>query len=88
MPSATPFLTSPDPAQPALTGTLISVCAYCGDEYGRKPCIPAMDGALSHGICAACTPGVIEAALRGENFSAARKTRENPACRGGGKVQP
>ncbi|MCK9570022.1 hypothetical protein M0R72_13855 [Candidatus Pacearchaeota archaeon] len=33
---------------------LISVCCVCGAEIGRKPCIPEMDGKLSHGYCQRC----------------------------------
>ncbi len=30
---------------------LISICSVCGVEIGRKPCIPELDGNLSHGYC-------------------------------------
>lgn len=43
-------------APPPLTGRMPSVCMYCGDTYGYKPCLPEMDGQASHGVChaAAC----------------------------------
>jgi hypothetical protein len=41
------------PAAEALTGRMPSVCMYCGDTYGHKPCLPAQDGQPSHGICSA-----------------------------------
>ena len=46
------------PAQP-LTGCMRCVCAWCGEKYGDKPCVPAMDGAISHGICAACAAPIM-----------------------------
>jgi hypothetical protein len=42
-----------------LTGRMPSVCAYCGDTYGCKPCMPEMDGKETHGCCPACFPGVM-----------------------------
>jgi hypothetical protein len=32
------------------------VCSYCGDPFGFTPCVPAMDGRESHGVCSACEP--------------------------------
>ena len=34
-----------------MTGTMRSVCCVCGEQYGTKPCLPAMDGQTSHGLC-------------------------------------
>lgn len=34
-----------------LTGRMPCVCMYCHDTYGHKPCLPALDGKPSHGIC-------------------------------------
>lgn len=34
-----------------MTGTLVSVCCVCGARYDTKPCLPKMDGQLSHGLC-------------------------------------
>ncbi len=34
---------------------MISVCCVCGAEIGRKPCLPELDGTLSHGYCPRCS---------------------------------
>lgn len=39
---------------PPLTGRMIRRCMLCKDDYGRVPCIPAMDGKETHGLCATC----------------------------------
>lgn len=52
----------------ALTGRMAVVCSYCREPYGAVPCVPENDGKVSHGICAACLPGVhaeIEALFAG-----------------------
>jgi hypothetical protein len=30
---------------------LIRRCMYCGADFGRTPCVPAMHGKVSHGVC-------------------------------------
>jgi len=36
------------------TGTMHSICCVCKVEYGTKPCLPELDGQLSHGYCPRC----------------------------------
>jgi hypothetical protein len=34
-----------------LTGRQRRVCACCGRTIGLQPCIPQLDGSVSHGLC-------------------------------------
>lgn len=45
------------------TGRMPVVCMECKDEYDAKPCAPEQDGAVSHGYCPACFPGVMQKLL-------------------------
>ena len=36
------------------SGWMRVVCAWCQSDMGTKTCEPAMDGAVSHGICRSC----------------------------------
>jgi hypothetical protein len=38
----------------ATAGKLQIVCAWCKIDMGTKPCIAAMDGQRSHGMCSKC----------------------------------
>ena len=43
-----------DRNNPAFTGRLKVVCQHCGKRFKDKPCEPAQDGHVSHGICPEC----------------------------------
>ena len=49
----------PPPSYPQLS----VVCAWCEKDLGKRPCVPAMSGKVSHGICPECRdrefPGLI-----------------------------
>lgn len=42
------------PFDPAMTGVMPMVCMCCKRQYGTKPCMPAMHGFASHGVCSDC----------------------------------
>lgn len=39
---------------PATTGVLHVLCSWCGVFLYDTPCIPSMDGKVSHGVCPEC----------------------------------
>jgi len=38
-------------AAQAMTGSMRRICCVCRAEFGTTPCIPAMDGQVTHGLC-------------------------------------
>jgi len=48
------------------TGRMTVRCVQCGRDYGEKPCVPSMDGSISHAVCPDCLPA-FRLAMKGGN---------------------